>query len=169
MFEYNIIPFGLAIGDQVLARLMDHIFVGVKFSFVFNFLGELVVFSPDLQYIDLFFSWSCAFNSQPRQREIWGSKSFSYYVSANSVRINPERTASIHRFSPSKNKEIAQFFGMVNFFSEVVSPLNALRRKGVMFIYERQTAFQKLKLALSTHPVLAVPVFNLGFILQTMR
>lgn len=74
-----------------------------------------------------------------------------HIVYANSVRIDPERTGPIDRFSPPKNaKEIARFLVMVNFFpkfspnlSELAALLNALRRKGVTFLWtdKYQTAF----------------------------
>ncbi|KAJ4441098.1 hypothetical protein ANN_10948 [Periplaneta americana] len=90
--------------------------------------------------------------------------------------IDPERTLAIRDFPPSKNvKAVARFVGMVFFskfipkFSELAEPLNRLRKKGVKFRWdhEQQVAFQSLKQAIASSPVLAMADFRKTFVLQT--
>jgi len=65
---------------------------------------------------------------------------------------------------------------MVNFchkfipgFADVAAPLNALRKKGMRFVWgqEQQEAFEALTRAISQTPVLGMANFSEKFILQT--
>jgi hypothetical protein len=65
---------------------------------------------------------------------------------------------------------------MVNFYhkfnpnlADTVTPLNALRRIGVQFVWgkDQQTAFDKLKEAISQPPVLRMADSSKRFVLQT--
>ena len=40
---------GLAVGAQTLTRLLDTVFRDVKFSFVFNYLDDLLVYSETFE------------------------------------------------------------------------------------------------------------------------
>jgi hypothetical protein len=52
---------------------------------------------------------------------------------------------------------------------ELVKPLNNLPKKAVHFHWgpEQDQTFQRLKVAIAQQPVLLMPVFTQGFILQT--
>ena len=76
--------------------------------------------------------------------------------------------------TPASLKELKSFLGLANYyrrfikgFSEIASPLSALTKKGVKFCwYESCTvAFDRLKRALISAPVLAFPNFDEQFLL----
>lgn len=46
LFEFNKLPMGISVGCQVLSRVMDELFADLKGRYVFNFLDDLVVYSP---------------------------------------------------------------------------------------------------------------------------
>jgi hypothetical protein len=50
-YEYTRVPFGIATGAQVLTRLLDKVFSGVKFKYVFHYLDDLVIYSDFLTSI----------------------------------------------------------------------------------------------------------------------
>ena len=65
---------------------------------------------------------------------------------------------------------------MVNFYrrcipnaAEIAAPLNDLRKKGAKFVWgeKQQKAFETLKEAIISPPVLRMPDFSRQFILQT--
>jgi hypothetical protein len=73
-------------------------------------------------------------------------------------------------------KELRGFLGLsgyyrkfIRYYAILCQPLTALLKKGVLFVWidARETAFQVLKNALSTAPVLALPNFSLPFIVET--
>jgi hypothetical protein len=96
-------------------------------------------------------------------------------VSAQGIKVLPERVEAIRNFPPPKNlKAVRRFLGMAGFygrfierFSQIVEPLHALKRKNVWFLWGdvQQTAFEQLKDALSTPPVMQIPDFSSKFTL----
>ena len=78
--------------------------------------------------------------------------------------------------SPKNVKELRQFLGLASYyrrfikeFAKIAHPLHALTCKGKVFVWteECQSAFQDLKRKLVTAPVLAIPNFDKGFLLET--
>jgi hypothetical protein len=76
--------------------------------------------------------------------------------------------------APRNLKARCRFLGMAGFysrfiqeFSQIMQPLHALKRKNARFIWgeAQQTAFQQLKEALTTSPVLQIPDFSKEFTL----
>ena len=73
---------------------------------------------------------------------------------------------------PKKVKDIRSFLGLANYyrrfiknFASIASPLTALLRKNAKFQWtvECQNAFDTLKQALISGPILSFPDFNLPF------
>jgi hypothetical protein len=81
----------------------------------------------------------------------------------------------VRNFPPPRNiKAVRRFLGLVGFygrfiecFSQIAEPLHALKRKNARFVWgeTQQAAFERLKEALSTPPVLQIPDFSRGFTL----
>ena len=77
---------------------------------------------------------------------------------------------------PESVKEVRSFLGLAGYYRKfirhygiIAKPLTNLLRKGTIFLWTRieQTAFQTLKTALVTAPVLALPNFQKPFIIET--
>jgi hypothetical protein len=49
LFEFNKLPMGISVGCQGLSRIIDELFADLKGRFVFNFVDDLVVYSPTLE------------------------------------------------------------------------------------------------------------------------
>lgn len=185
LYHYNRIPFGLCTGGQVLTRLLDKIFSDIKFDFVFNYLDDLVIFSKSweehIKHVREVLTRLRGANLTVNPEKVkFGAQEISFLghlVSAQGVRIDPERTLAIKNFPrPKDAKGIARFIGMINYFrkfipnfSEVAAPLNALRQKNIRFVWgpEQDEAFEKLKEIISDPPVLRSADFDKPFILQT--
>jgi hypothetical protein len=78
--------------------------------------------------------------------------------------------------TPQNQKELRGFLGLTGYYRKFIqhytiisSPLTALLKKGVMFSWTpaAKTAFQVLKQALVSAPVLALPNFNIQFMIDT--
>ena len=185
LFEFNKVPFGLATGAQVLTRILDQIFHDVKFKYVYHYLDDLVIYSENFhEHIShlrevLTRLRAAGLTVNPEKvRFASGQLSFlGHKISAQGVTIDPERTKALLDFPPPRSaKDVARFIGMVNYFSkfipnfaDIAAPLNALRKKGVEFLWgvDHQQAFQRLKDCIVTPPVLVMPDFSRRFILQT--
>jgi hypothetical protein len=70
-----------------------------------------------------------------------------HLVSPAGMRIDPERTTAIREFpTPRDTRDISRFIALLNFYhksisrlADVAAPLNALRKKGVKFVWERSS------------------------------
>ncbi len=100
-------------------------------------------------------------------------------VGQNVVQPNPDRVSEIQNAKrPETKKQVRSFLGLVGFyrkyianFAETATPLTNLTTKGspnqVEWEAQHQVAFDSLKSQIVKQPILHIPHFDLGFILQT--
>lgn len=185
LYRFRRVPMGLAVGAQTLTRLLDLIFHNVKFKYVYNYLDDLLVFSEDwdshmlhLEEVMKRLKEAQLTVNPDKVKFARNEISFlGHLVSAKGIKIDPARTQGIRDFPPPRDvKGIARFVGMANFYrkfipnvAELAAPLNKLRQKGASFVWgnEQQLAFESLKEAIMSPPVLRMPDFTKPFILQT--
>lgn len=185
LYEYNRVPFGLSTGAAVLSRILDNVFSDLKFNCLYHYLDDLVIFSQNFQeHVEhvrevLKRLREAGFTVKPSKVKFAKPEiSFlGHIVSRAGVSIDQTRTEAIHKFPVPKNvKGVARLVGMGNFFrkfvpnfAQLVAPLNELRKKGKRFEWgpSQQAAFEGLKNALASAPVLAIPDFEKQFIVQT--
>ena len=98
-----------------------------------------------------------------------------HVVTPEGVSPNPDKVRVVQEFPPPNNlKELRHFLGLANYyrrfvkgFSHIANPLNALTKKGVYLHWTEEcaVAFDKLKCALVSAPILAYPSFKEPFLL----
>ena len=98
-------------------------------------------------------------------------------ISAEGIEANPELTKVVQEWPQPQNvKDMQSFLGLTNYYrrfidkySEIAEPLFQLTKKGVKFHWEaeQQKAFEVLKEKLVSPPVLAYPLAQNTFILDT--
>jgi hypothetical protein len=168
LYEFTKLPMGVSVGCKVLSRVVDSLFGDLKGKFVYNFMDDLVVYSSSFEehlgHLRQIFArlekTGITLNQDKlhlAQQEI---TFLGHLVSARGIRILPERLEAITNFSSPKNlKALRRFLGMAGFycrfidrFSQIVEPLQALKRKNVKFVWRdvQQSAFQQIKEALAT-------------------
>lgn len=176
--------FGLHSGSGILSSYLNKVFKEEKFKFVINFVDDLIIYSKDLQdhlkhlkqVTDKLKQYNLTVNPE---KAVFASKEISflgYLISKNQVTIDPDRTLAIRNSeAPRDAKGVSRFIGMTSYFSKFIPEysklaacLNELRKKNKRFSWteECQTNFEKLKEAIINPPVLAIPDYNLPFILQ---
>nr|KYP52749.1 Retrovirus-related Pol polyprotein from transposon 17.6 [Cajanus cajan] len=99
-----------------------------------------------------------------------------FVVSINGEHVEPEKIKAIQEWPiPTNVSEVRSFHGLTSFyrqsvpnFSTLVSPLNELVKKDVVFLWQEtyNLAFQELKQKLTQEPILALPDFNKTFELE---
>jgi hypothetical protein len=165
--QFTWVPFGLVTGAQVLTRLLDRVFQDLKLEFVYHYLDDVVVYSPDfdshLEHLTVVLDrlHSAGLTVKP-DKVVFATQEKSllgHLVSSSGVRIEPKRTHAITEFPiPCDAKPITRFIGMVNFYhkfipsyADVAAPLNVLRKKGAKLKWDQpqQEAFEALKTAIS--------------------
>jgi hypothetical protein len=100
-----------------------------------------------------------------------------HVISEQGVATIPSKISDIATWpSPQNTKDLRSFLGMASYYRKfmrhfgiISQPLNILLKKGSMFIWTavHEKAFQTLKQALMTIPVLALPDFIKPFIIET--
>ena len=184
-FEFRVMPFGLTNAPATFQELMNSVFQEEMENFVVVYLDDILIFSKTVEEHEkhirhvlqtlkkhkLFATLKkCEFFLE--ETEFVG-----YSISATGIRMLSKKVEAILDWPvPTTVTQVRSFLGLANFyrrfirnFAHMALPLNELTRKGQIFVWlpRHQEAFESLKLALSTAPVLATPNFNLPFEIYT--
>ena len=189
LYEFRVMPFGLKNAPAVFQRLMQKVLTGLNPEtgpdFVAIYLDDILVFSETFeahllhlrQVLERFKvaglklkPSKCHFFSQTVEY-------LGHLVTPREILPNPNRVSAIKEFpAPKSVKEVRQFLGLGSYyrrfirnFAEIAHPLHLLTQKDAIFQWspECQKAFQQLKDALVSPPVLAYPDFSKSFTLET--
>ena len=101
-------------------------------------------------------------------------KLLGHLVSADGIRIDPERVKAILKFSfPRSKKDVQSFIGKINFlrwfipnFAETIKQIATMLKKDqeVKWIAKARNSFEKIKQALTEAPMLVSPNFSKYFL-----
>lgn len=196
LFEFLRMPFGLCNGPSTFQRLMERIFGDQSFQSLLLYLDDVIIFSTTveqhLQRLELVLSRlrqqnlkvklskCCFFRSEVRY--------LGHVVSAAGVSTDPDKIAAVANWKrPQTLQELRLFLGFASYyrrfvkgFSCIAKPLNSLvaeiirdqktkRPKvelGNNWVEACENAFQSLKVALTSAPVLAYADFRKPFVLE---
>eukprot|EP00118_Oscarella_pearsei_P023955 m.294421 g.294421 ORF g.294421 m.294421 type:complete len:416 (+) comp40746_c0_seq7:423-1670(+) len=179
-------PFGLCNAPSTLQRAMDSVLAGLKWRTCIVYIDDILVFSKDFEShkVDLKAVLSrcrahhlklklskCVLASQEL-------KYLGYVVNRSGVTVDPAKVRAVRELAPPTNRTLLKsFLGLTSYYrrfvksySDVTEPLYRLLR-GNVSVYawaaEQQRAFQAIKMALTTAPLLVHPDWTKPFKLQT--
>uniref|UniRef100_A0A673CBI9 Gypsy retrotransposon integrase-like protein 1 n=1 Tax=Sphaeramia orbicularis TaxID=375764 RepID=A0A673CBI9_9TELE len=183
-YEYLVMPFGLTNAPAVFQALVNDVLRDMLNVFVFVYLDDILIFSSDeethIQHVrqvlqrllanQLFVkSEKCEFHQS--------SVSFlGFIIAEGSVQMDPEKVSAVREWpTPASRKDVQRFLGFANFyrkfirgFSSVAAPLHSLTSSKSVFRWspEAEKAFNHLKRAFSSAPILSVPDPALQFVVE---
>jgi len=184
LYQFTVMPFGLCNAPQTMCRLMHQVIPSEFHSNIFVYIDDLLITSSTLQ------EHFCLLRKVSERLKLAGLtvnvekckfvvKEMSYlgYIVGNGcLQTNPEKIQGIIDYPPPKTlKQIRRFLGLCGWyrrfiknFAIIASPITDLLKKSKKLVWnsQAQEAFEKLKLSLSTAPVLANPDFNRQFYIQ---
>lgn len=183
-FEFVVMPFGLSNAPSTFQALMNDVFRPMLHKFVLVFFDDILVYSPDLhshlvhleevfrilRVNDLKVKLSkCSF-AQPKVAYL------GHVISSLGVSADPSKVQSIKDWSkPTSLKSLRGFLGLAGYyrrfirhFSTIAKPLTEmLKTDNFIWTQSSEQAFEQLKLALISAPVLALPDFTQPFTVET--
>lgn len=184
MFRFKVMPFGLTNSPATQQRLMDKLFTPDFDNKVFCYLDDIVIISETFEeHISLLMKvhekLALANLTINFEKSLFFKKELKYLgfiVDEYGLRADPDKIKAILEYpTPTCRKEVRRFIGTCSWFrrfipnfSSIASPLNKLTCSGknapkFLWNSDAAAAFQILKEALVTAPVLACPDFNLPF------
>ena len=174
LWEYTCMPFGITGGPATFQELMDKVLKGMEYRIALAYLDDIIVFgATPAQVMDRL---ARVFNRIRRAHlKLKASKCtffeqetgfLGHVVSHEGVKCDPKKVSAVanwHR--PQTNKQALSFAAFVNYynrfipdFSKLSAPLYALgRQRTFKWTDEHEEAFQKLRTAVTTAPVMAYP------------
>jgi hypothetical protein len=181
-FEYTIIPFGLANAPSVFQKVMQQVLQPVLGRCAAVYLDDVICWSPSAEQhekdlceiLSLLRTHQLYANSKKCKLFLPEVKYLGHLVSGAGIKVDPEKTSVVANWQePDNLKDLQRFLGLCNYFrrfvpkySEVARPLTRLTGKDAFhtpFTEQESNAFKKLKQALVSPPVLAIPDFNHPF------
>ena len=188
LFEYQSCPYGLQGLPHSFNRAVALALSGLNVESYVQYFDDILVLAKDEteMKVNLRAVLHCLMKSgftlslrkvSLCQHQI---KFLGFLVSSEGIACDPAKTRLIREWpQPTTVKQVRSFLGLASYlrkfipgYAELAKPLTRLTEKGVPFVWTSQTAdaFQSLKSALSSPPVLAHPLFEKGgpsFILDT--
>jgi hypothetical protein len=173
-FEWLVMPFGLTSAPATFQRMVNNIFHDLLDVCVVVYLDDVLVFSKNLNdHCEHLFSVFLLMRKHnlfcQGTKCIFAADELEYLghvIGADGIKVDPKKISIIRDWPvPKDRKELRSFVGLCNYyrrfihnFAKITAPLTILFGK-VDFVWndERQDCFEKLKLLLTTAPVLVYP------------
>ena len=184
LMEFNYLPFGLSTAAPTFQRAMNKVLGHLKF--VASYFDDVLIFSETwtdhLNHIreTLETLKKANLTAKPSKCHI-GFRTINFLghiVGKGNIKPDPIKTEKILNLTrPKTKKDVRKICGLINyyrkfipFFSHKIAPLTSLLRKEnpnqIVWKEDCEIAFEEIKHALASDPILAIPDLNKEFIVR---
>lgn len=183
--HFNVMPFGLCNAPATFERLMERVLKGLHWKTCLVYLDDIIIMGKDFdehlrnlaEVLDRIQSAGLKLN--PKKCSLFRTevKYLGHKVTTNGIHTDEDKIAAVKKWPRPKNlHELRSFLGLCTYyrrfvpgFANVAKSLHELTRKNKPFEWkdDQEAAFVELRRRLCTAPVLAYPIPNEKFILDT--
>lgn len=182
-YEYRVMPFGFCNAPSTFQAAMNILLTPFLRKFAAVFFDDILVYSRtlslDLQHLEFVFQTLLQGQYHlKRTKCLFAQKQVEYLghiVSGKGVEPEPSKVQAMVQWpTPSSAKELRSFLGLTGFYRKfiknyamIAAPLTSLFAKDSFeWSLDAQSAFEQLKAAMKTAPVLALPDFEEPFVIE---
>ena len=181
VWEFKRLPMGLRNSPATFQRVMEAVLHGLNWKYCLVYMDDVCIFSPDfdmhLQHIESVLQRLSAAGLKLRPDKCQFARDSIHYlghvISSNGISPDPDKVVAVKEYPvPTNVKELRAFLGLsgyyrrfVKSYAKIATPLYNLTSKGVPFEWSTdcQVAFEQLKSALISPPILAYPDYERPF------
>ncbi|XP_028550608.1 uncharacterized protein LOC114579613, partial [Dendrobium catenatum] len=177
LYEWKVIPFGLCNAPSTFMRVMNEILKPHLGKICIVYFDDILVYSVDrslhLQHLKVLFDILRAqklYVNLPKCELATASVNFlGFIVSGGGIHVDPQKVSAVKEWpQPKSFYDIRSFHGLANFyrrfvknFSIITAPITeCLKLKTFKWGAEQELSFNKIKEALTSAPILALPSFE---------
>jgi hypothetical protein len=182
-YKFLVMPFGLCNAPSTFQSLMNHVFHPFLRHFVLVFFDDILIYSKTwkdhLTHVDQVLSLLSQHHLFLKQSKCaFGASEVEYLghlMGKDGVRVDPKKIEAMQYWPhPKTLKSLHGFLGLTGYYrkfvknyGKIAAPLTALLKKNSFtWTPAAAQAFQTLKTAMCTTPVLALPDFTKTFVLE---
>ncbi|KAL0534211.1 hypothetical protein IC582_028499 [Cucumis melo] len=183
-YKFLVMPFGLTNAPATFQALMNNVFRPYLRKFVLVFFDDILVYSKNeeehMNHLGKVLSTLREHTLYANKKKCSFAQSkieyLGHIISGGGVEVDPEKIRSIADWPiPTNVREIWGFLGLTEYYrrfvqhyGSIAAPLTQLLKKGgFMWNKEAEEAFEKLKNAMISLLVLALPNFDQLFEIKT--
>ena len=185
-FEFLVMPFGLCNAPATFQRLMNKVFADNIGKFIAVYLDDILIFSRSSDEHWKHLRWAL---EKLREAKLYGRLHkceflknqvdyLGFEVSPGGIKASPKKIRAVIEWPIPKSVHDNTKLPWIGFllqkicegpFSEMARPLTELTRAGIDWKWStsQHQSFNRLKLALTTAPVLRLPNFEKQFVVTT--
>lgn len=183
LYEWIRMPFGLCNAPATFQRYVDHVLAGLIGKTCVAFFDDCVCGTEDeslrlhmdavIEILQRLADKGLEVNIKKCQFGYHELVFVGHVIGNGILKADPSKVKAMQEFPrPTTVTEVKSFLGMINYYSKFIpgfaymaTPLIELTRKGVPFEWsaDRATAFENLKAAVTSAPVLRTPSFGKRF------
>lgn len=173
LYEFNVVPFGLATSQAVFQRMMDKVLGNLKFKGVMVYVDNIVVYGKTFEeFTDMlekifkrFREANLTFKPSKCKFGFSEIELLGYLISSLGVKPSEKKLKAMREVSaPTSAKEVKQLLGLFSYyrkfvpnFAKITLSLTKLLKKGVKFQWneELQNSFTLIKESMCRAPILS--------------
>lgn len=185
LYQFKVMPMGLVNSPPTFQHLMQLVLEGLSWKTCLVYLDDIIVYSANfpahLEHLQEVFDRLRAANLKLKPSKCHFAQKqvtfLGHVVSAGGLRPDPNNVEKVKQWpTPDSPTTVRAFLGLCSYYRRFIyqyanlsEPLHALTQKGKIFCWTEteQKAFDALRHALSSAPILSYPDFSREFLLFT--